>query len=76
VKRLIVKPVGWPCTLGECPAGLFVHGDDLCFKTDYTDDGKMEVYLENGEAFWAGCRSQEDLRKVIVQPVEAEWEES
>jgi len=35
MKRLVIRPEGWPCKLGECPPGLFLHGDGLCFKTDY-----------------------------------------
>lgn len=35
MKRMIVEPDGWPCTLEECPPGHFVIDGQLCFKTEY-----------------------------------------
>jgi len=39
MKRLVLEPFGWPCTLGECPPGHFLWEDSVCFKTEY---GGME----------------------------------
>lgn len=72
-RELIVKPDGWPCSLGECPPGFFVFNDSLCFKTGY---GDLEVYCESGEAFWGGAKTKEDIATLIVQPVTSEWIES
>jgi len=35
MRRLILEPDGWPCSIRECPPGFFLHGDSLCFKTEY-----------------------------------------
>jgi len=44
MKRLVVVPSGWECTLAECPSGLFIHDGILCLKTDY---GQMVCVDEN-----------------------------
>lgn len=67
MKRLVVEPDGWECSIEECPPGHFVFDDRLCFKSEYgTNDGGIEVFCETGEAFVK--------RTVIVQPVMAHWE--
>jgi hypothetical protein len=90
VKRLTLEPVGWPCTLQECPPGLFLHGNEVCFKTEY---GRMEttgpVNVPGSEVRWicgpctdAYCESGEhfcvttsDERELLmVQPLEYRWE--
>lgn len=87
MKRLVLEPEGWPCTLRECRPGFFVFdGTELCLKTEY---GAMEtvgpVNVPGSEVRWtvghrvdaynsAGervCASED----VLVQPVVARWEE-
>ena len=70
MRRLLIQPNGWPCILGECPPGFFVHNNFLCLKTDYGDS-----LLENGEAFWGGEVSDDSRNELIVQPCVAQWEE-
>ena len=53
-------PLGWQCTLEECPAGHFIEpSGTLCFKTEYSTVGAFnaggEYYHGKGE---------------LVQPVE------
>lgn len=74
MKQLILVPDGWPCSLDECPPGLFVWNDHIGFKTSYkADDDAMEVYSASGDAFWYGGRNYSERSKIIVQPVSAEW---
>lgn len=69
MKKLIAKPNGWPCTLEECPPGLFVYEDEICFKSEYINEiGKIEAFCESGEYF---CKEA----NITVQPVIVEWEE-
>ena len=76
MKRLILEPNGWQCTFSECPAGLFVFNDSVCFKSEYcTDKGELEAYNEAGEFFWGGTESYKIREELIVQPVIAEWED-
>lgn len=76
MKKLIIKPDGWPCTLAECPPGFFVFEGWLGFKSEYGDDSdKMEVFNSGGEAFWGGVSGHEARAALVVQPVVAEWEE-
>jgi hypothetical protein len=71
MKKLIMKPDNWVCTLEECPPGFFVVGCNLCFKTEYhKENGQVKAFNEAGEYFCS-----EDDRKVMVQPVVPEWEE-
>ena len=65
MKQLVLKPNGWPCTLEECPPGIFVCGENIGFKSEYSND-KTEAFCESGEYFCAGDDK-------IVQPVTAEW---
>jgi hypothetical protein len=68
MKRLVLKPEGWPCSLQECPPGYFAaeDGEGMGFKNEYTKDGKPEAFNEAGE-YW--CSTGD------VQPLVAEWEE-
>lgn len=67
-------PDGWACKLEECPPGLFVYEGFLGLKTQYHPNGKMEVYCNNGDAFWGQTTTEEEKRKLIVQPVRSVWE--
>jgi len=72
MKKLVIIPNGWPCTLLECPPGFFVFEDRLCLKTEYAYDGP---YNEGGEVFWGGVDTKEERAKLIVEPVDMEWQE-
>jgi hypothetical protein len=65
MKRLLMEPSGWSCTLAECPPGFFVCDDSLCFKTEY---GAVGSFNEAGEHFVSDPATTE------VQPVEPRWE--
>ena len=74
MKRLILYPNGWECSLLDCPSGHFVFEEQLCFKSDYCTNeqaiaGKVDAYNSSGE-FFTGKATD-----VTVQPVFAEWEE-
>lgn len=71
MKKLIMQPDGWPCTLAECRPGYFVfNGEYLGFKSGYySKDNKPDAYNEAGEFYWG------DSEK-LVQPVNSVWEES
>jgi hypothetical protein len=74
LKKLVLKPDGWPCLLIECPPGLFVFKDSVCMKSDYrTDKGELEAFNEAGEFFWGGVETYAEREKLIVQPVTSEW---
>ena len=74
MKALIIKPAGWPCSLAECPPGLFVTNDShaIGLKTEY---GDMEVYNSAGEIFWGGAKTKEERSALLVIPCFTEWQE-
>jgi len=91
MKRLVLEPYGWPCSLGDCPPGPFLYENTVCFKTEY---GAMELVgpanVAGTEIRWtcglrtdaynsAGehfCVGHPDERdKILVQPLVAQWEE-
>ena len=76
-KVMKVVPHRFPCTLSECPPGLFVDDDELCVKTAYRDDGGFsEAYLaDGGDAYWGGTSSKEKREQLIVQPCLPVWVE-
>ena len=69
MKKLVLNPDSWECTLEECPPGLFVFEGMVCFKTEYpTDSGKVQAFNKAGEMFcYEGT--------ILVQPVLAKWED-
>ncbi len=73
MKRLVIEPAGWACTLGEAPPGPFIdprHGDLLCFKSKYNhEDHSVMAFNSAGEFFHA------EGNATIVQPVEMQVEE-
>lgn len=76
MRQLQLKPSGWPCTLKECPPGLFVFGEILGLKTEYSPENEIEAFCsDTGEAFWGGTHSHQNRDQLMVQPVEAVWEE-
>lgn len=70
MKRLIIEPTGWPCSLRECPPGLFVHNDIIGFKSVHPgmrgldksppfqryqlEEGNIDVYLTEGGSHFWG----------------------
>ena len=72
MKKLIIVPCGWSCTLDECPPGFFEYNDELCLKAVY---GSFEAFCANGDAFWGGTSTKKERDNLIVQPVEARWVE-
>lgn len=69
MKRLVLVPNGWPCSLNECPSGALIVDNTLAFKSEYrTNEGKIEAYNEAGEFLCVGSDA-------LVQPVNAIWEE-
>ena len=70
MKRYVIKPDGWPCTLAACPPGPFVWQDSLCFKSEYrTPEGKIEAFCDSGEFFYGGAPTEEARGALLVQPV-------
>jgi hypothetical protein len=63
MKKLIIEPNGWQCTLEECPMGHFVYQNELCFKTDHNSNTR--AYNPKGDNF--------RRTDIMVQPVVAKW---
>lgn len=68
-----------PCTLGECPEGLFSFDGHYGFKTEYKtkneSDGSWmtDAYCESsGEYFWGGAKTGSERERLIVNPVSIE----
>lgn len=53
MKQLVLVPNGWACSYAECPPGFFVNNGQLCFKSEYSEDGRPEGYNSAGE-FYCG----------------------
>lgn len=70
MRELKIIPKGWPCSLGECPTGLFVYERTLCVKSVH--DGPI---LATGDVAWCGTSDKSSTMALIVQPCEAVWEE-
>lgn len=75
-KRII--PKGWPCSLDECPPGVFAKDGSLGFKTEYRDThiGPEAYCLESGECWWGGtsdvaARKLQIVQPCIIEPVES-----
>jgi hypothetical protein len=74
MKRLVIKPVGWPCPFGQCTPGLFVHGISIGIKGAAAEGEKPLVEVlwgDNGDSLLPGSHNSQ----IEVQPVIAEWEE-
>lgn len=68
MRRLVVMPDGWLCTIAECRPGHFIWNGLLCFKTEY-GGANLECFNEAGEAL---CGYDAETR---VQPVDPVWED-
>lgn len=75
MRRLVIIPDGWDCTIDECRPGHFLHGDVLGFKSEYSTHSSATC--SNGGAFnSAGEYFHTPLKgKTVVQPVSYVWEE-
>jgi peptidyl-tRNA hydrolase len=62
-----------PCTLAECPVGLFVSSyGTLCLKSEYgNNEGRIDAYIvDSGEFFWGeNPQTIANQRRQIVRPV-------
>ena len=73
--NLNLQKYGKPCTLADCPPGLFLFDGNLCFKTEYDiliDPMKCTPHafvLASGEMFWGGVKTHEERRNLMVQPL-------
>lgn len=80
MKRLVLEPEGWPCTLRGCPPGFFVHGETVGLKTEYgamESDGPMgscgtELHWICGGGVDAYCDSGERFCGGVRSREEAE----
>lgn len=91
MKRLVLGPVGWPCTLAECPPGLFLYNDTVGFKTDYNAmEPVPPVNVPGDQLRWkvgthpdaynsAGenfcVGTKDETDRQFVQPLDWMWEE-
>lgn len=66
MKRLVMMPDGWSCTIDECRPGHFAFKGLLCFKSEY--GVKPECFNEAGEYLQYAPSD-------LVQPVDPVWEE-
>jgi hypothetical protein len=75
MKRLELKPDGFPCKLAECSPGFFLFGEMVGLKSEYrSDKGNCEAYCDSGEFFCGGIGNKAD--DTIVQPLKTEWIDS
>lgn len=74
MKQLQVYPNEWPCTLSDCPPGLFTYGETLCFKSEYSTNGRTDAYIaESGESFQGGAINDVARESLIVQHCDHFW---
>ena len=74
MKRCLIVPTGWPCTLGDCPPGPFIFDSRLCFKSEYITENKCDAYCASGEYFCGPPPQTDESRSAcMVQPVHIEW---
>lgn len=74
MRKLELKPDGWPCKLKECPPGLFLCGETVGLKSEYkSENGNSEAFCDSGEAFWGDANRGGTADDTIVQPLIAEW---
>lgn len=76
MKRLEIRPDGWPVKLKDCPPGFFIYEGQLCFKSEYEES---EVFNSAGEYFRPPIGSdktagnEKSYLEAVVQPVEYVW---
>lgn len=60
-----LRPSGFNCKIENCPPGMFLYENQICFKSEYgNNNGDIEVFNDAGEYFTP--------RNVIVTPLEYE----
>jgi hypothetical protein len=61
------------CTLADCPIGLFLYQDTLCFKSEYGDnDGFVHAYIVwSGEYLWGSpnAKTKYEQSQLMVLPL-------
>lgn len=84
--NLVLEAKGWPCSLEECPVGLFVSvtfADNVPRGTLGFKTGKGCVHAKEGEEprvltdkgeVWVGSGDPKHARTFMVQPVRYRWE--
>ncbi len=73
-KRLIMVPDGWPCTLEDCPPGIFTVADMVFFKSEYKTELKDNSYRIDAFNLSGEYLSLEFMDKIKeVQPVICSW---
>jgi len=48
MKKVVLKIVGYRCSLEDCPPGPFLSKGELCFKSEYS--AEIQYYTDSGEA--------------------------
>lgn len=72
---LVLEPDGFECTLGDCPPGFFLSGEELCFKSEYMPDRRGgDAYCDSGE-FFQGPEGT-DRALVVVKPLKHVWKDA
>lgn len=66
-RALVLEPDGWPCSIRDCPDGLFTWAEDV-----YLKQGDRAMWLD-GVEFDPYPASPDKLRDMDVQPVRATW---
>jgi hypothetical protein len=54
MKQINVIPQGFPCTIEECPVGLFLSGDELVVKTEYRSNNRPDAYIVSSGEYYCG----------------------
>lgn len=78
MKKLVVAPNGWPCTLAECPPGLFTYNEALAVKSEYRSAegyGTVKAYLADDGEFFAPLSDKTACDRLVVQPCVYKWVE-
>jgi hypothetical protein len=61
---------GAPTILAQCPKGPFLFEGIVGFKSEYMENnGFIHAFNEGGEFFWAGAKSADEQRMLMVQPL-------
>ena len=67
------QPVCVPLSLAECPIGLFLHGNTLGLKTEYSNnEGRIDAYIVESGEFFCGDQPQTvaSQRSQMVVPLQ------
>lgn len=75
-RHIIPVDLELPCSLLECPPGLFLCDGTLGFKSEYSSmPGHPEAFcVDSGEFFWGGANAALERAGLIVQPITLVYE--